>query len=383
MSVTPNTKLLSGPRGARLLFALLALGLAAALATLPVSGGALWAVALLAAAVVVLAVTGGAGAGGTASTAVSTISGASSGGHQAELVDRFEAAGQRWRQHIVMVQEQMREATDQLLGGFTNILSELDQITQPGGSDADIDQRAAMLEACEQDLKRLTQNFHGIMAQRNQVLTTMAGLDKAASGLRSMAADVALIARQTNLLSLNATIEAARAGESGRGFAVVAAEVRRLSAASGETGRRIGDQVGEFEAQVHRTLTDTSSSVEDEQALIRGSEQTVTNVIDRVDGTVRSLHERAHELAERSAQVRNEVEQLMVAFQFQDRVKQILDQVIQSMERSIERLRDDLAAGRIPTEQDWDALLTEGYTTLEQHGIGNAVPQASSQATFF
>jgi len=377
---TPQ-KILSGARGARLLFALLAVGLAVALAALDVPHGAWWGLALLAAAVLILAVSGARTGQGGSSVALPVP--APSGAASMELIDRVEAAGRRWRQHIEMVQAQMREATDQLLGGFSNILSELDQITQPGAGDADIDQRAAMLEACEQDLKRLTQNFHGIMAQRDQVLNTMSGLDKAAGGLRSMAADVALIARQTNLLSLNATIEAARAGESGRGFAVVAAEVRRLSAASGETGRRIGEQVGEFESQVHRTLTDTSSSVEDEQALIRGSEQTVANVIERVDGTVRGLHERAHELAERSAQVRSEVEQLMIAFQFQDRVQQILDQVNQSIERSVARLRQDMAEGRTPSQEEWDALLSEGYTTLEQHGIGQGVPQASSQATFF
>lgn len=192
----------------------------AMLVWLPQSG-AWWAVGLLGATCVGLVLrTGGFGKpAGPASPPGET------GSQLVLMTDRLETASQRWRQHIEMVQHQMREATEQLFAGFTNILAELDQITQPGATEADMGKRTAMLEACEHDLKKITQNFQVIMTQRNQVLATMSGLDKAASGLRTMAEDVAVIARQTNLLSLNATIEAARAGESGRGFAVVAAEV--------------------------------------------------------------------------------------------------------------------------------------------------------------
>jgi methyl-accepting chemotaxis protein len=214
------------------------------------------------------------------------------------------------------------------------------------------------------------------------MLATVSRLDQVSGGLRGMAEDVAVIARQTNLLSLNATIEAARAGEAGRGFAVVAAEVRRLSAASGETGKRIGDQVVDFGQQVQRTLAEAAERAQADRSLVSDSEGTIGSVVERVNTTVTELNLRATELGERSAVVRAHVEQMMISFQFQDRVQQILDQITQSMGAACARL----AQGHRPDSEEWHALLSAGYTTEEQRSghveLGAAKPDASS-ATFF
>ncbi len=306
--------------------------------------------------------------------------------HTARLIDE---ATQLWAQHIQTAQTQMREATTQVVQGFASILGQLDQITQPaagGGGAGALDQRANLLSECERELRTLIQGFNAFVTSRDQVLSTVRSLTHVSSGLRDMAEDVAGLARQTNLLSLNAAIEAARAGTAGRGFAVVAAEVRRLSSASGETGKRIGDQVNAFSEQVSQTLAQATERMQGDQTLLGQSEQTITSVIHRVDSTVDELNARAADLASRSDAVREQVEGLMVAFQFQDRVHQILDQITQSMGSTSARLIDAATTGHRPEGAEWTELLNAGYTTAEQkdHTVAPATAgQASAGATFF
>ena len=304
------------------------------------------------------------------------------------VADLLDHATKTWIVHIQSVQRQMREATDELLQGFVSILDELDKITASGNSidNNSLNQRADMLQACEHELHALVRNFGAFIESRDKMLGTMNSLGQTSVGLRTMAEDVGVIARQTNLLSLNAAIEAARAGPAGRGFSVVAAEVRRLSSASAETGKHIRDQVRDFSASVHQTLEEASARAEIDRSMVGDSERTIVSVIERVDGAVSELHHRAAELGVRGEAVRGHVEQMMVAFQFQDRVQQILDQIAQSMQAVTERLHEKTAQGDLPDLQAWDALLSDGYTTDEQRsGVlpGNAAPPQTASATFF
>jgi methyl-accepting chemotaxis protein len=282
-----------------------------------------------------------------------------------QLVDE---ATRLWTRHIQTVQAQMREATEQVLQNFGEIIQQLDEIAHPpaqtGGDHSD--ERARLLAQCEGELRALVRHFDTFVASRDQILSTVRSLDQVSGGLTEMAEDVAGLARQTNLLSLNATIEAARAGQAGRGFAVVAAEVRRLSAASGDTGKRISDQVRSFSAQVHETLDRATAQVRDDQVILGASERTVSTVIERVNHTVEELNGRATELMQRSDAVRGGIEQLMVAFQFADRVHQILDQIVSSMNTSADHLRQSVQAGALPDTAAWHELLEAGYTTHEQ-----------------
>lgn len=316
-------------------------------------------------------------------------------GAPSELAERLGEASRVWTAHLGTAQAQMREATDQLLQGFVQILEELDAIIDParaasGGrhTASDLDQRAAVLEQCESQLRGLVGNFQGFVQSRNEVMTSVSSLATASTSLRDMAEDVAKIARQTNLLSLNAAIEAARAGQSGRGFAVVAAEVRRLSSESGDTGKRIGDQVTDFSSRMSAALKQAEQHTARDAEVIQASEATINRVVEQVDGAVSQLNERAAELSARGEAVRAQVEQLMVAFQFQDRVHQIMSQVVESIVNATTRLQDTLASGQVPSAGEWTALLSAGYTTDEQRAVatGGTAPatnQPAGDTTFF
>ncbi|MBX9715811.1 MAG: hypothetical protein K2X42_04375 [Burkholderiaceae bacterium] len=311
-----------------------------------------------------------------------------------QLSARLEEASRTWTTHLGTAQVQMREATGQLLAGFTQILEQLDAIIDPSRSETGssvsaggLDQRARVLEACESRLRGLIQNFQGFVQSRNEVMQSVSLLAAESASLGGMAEDVAKIARQTNLLSLNAAIEAARAGPSGRGFAVVAAEVRRLSTESGDTGKRIGDHVNEFGVRMRKALSQAETHTARDAEVIHGSEKTITEVVAQVDTAVAELNQRAAELSARGEVVRAQVEQLMVAFQFQDRVHQIMDQVHSSITHSVARLQQSLADGVAPQPDEWAALLSAGYTTDEQRSASapgtTAAAPASNDTTFF
>jgi methyl-accepting chemotaxis protein len=312
-------------------------------------------------------------------------------GLQARMLPLLDEAARTWSTHLGTAQSQLHDATAQLLQSFDDILAQLDAlIGEPasGPTSAAEQDRTAVLTRCEDQLRGLLAGFQGFVQSREQVMGSVRTLTSASAGLRSMAEDVSKLARQTNLLSINAAIEAARAGPSGRGFAVVAGEVRRLSAESGDTGRRIGTQVDEFGTRMQQALDQATQSTADDTRVIRQSEATINQVVEQVDQAVSQLHERSAEQSAHGARVKSQVEQLLVAFQFQDRVQQIVDQVQQSIRSAVSALEAAAREGRSPDAAEWQTLLSAGYTTDEQRSASGgaapaAAPAASAETTFF
>jgi methyl-accepting chemotaxis protein len=267
------------------------------------------------------------------------------------LVDVLPA----WQHQMDSIKTQTEGAVVQLSTSFATVLQQFDLagiggVGGYGGSASDAANTIGLLALCERELQPVVLSLTNVIEGKDVLLVNIRNLAKETLELQAMAAEVRSIAAQTNLLALNAAIEAARAGESGRGFAVVASEVRMLSQRSAETGRRIGERVGQIGTIMNATMgAAEEATIEDRRAVSLSGE-----LVEHVLGHVRKLGESADSMHKHGMVVRNEVEKLLVAMQFQDRVSQMLSGVDNNMALMQQTLE---GAQTLPSSDEWlDAL---------------------------
>lgn len=277
-----------------------------------------------------------------------------------------------WKRHVESSIQQTDESISELTTRFSTLVADMSRVTSTSHMDQQNDDMLQSITDDRQKLMSLFSAFQNISASNEELADKIAHLNEYTGQLDKMAVEVRAIAEQTNLLALNAAIEAARAGESGRGFAVVADEVRTLSGQSGDTGNRITAKTEEVN-QIVRELADfsakTSGSV---NTAIDSGEDVVENVIEDLNTRTHKLEEDGRALLQHAQLIQNEIQQMLVSFQFQDRVSQILHQVTGSFEhisQIIDQRRAQREAGHTPESLDIDRLLNEvkqTYTTTEQ-----------------
>lgn len=255
-----------------------------------------------------------------------------------------------WQHHVSIVKTQTEEAVTNLTNSFAKVLDQFDQAGIGQGVKAN-DQEARtiqLLDLCERELQPVVQSLSSMIEGKDVLLSNVRALAQETLELQNMAAEVGSIAAQTNLLALNAAIEAARAGEQGRGFAVVAQEVRMLSQRSAETGKKIGDRVGQIASIMGATLSTAEEATEQDKHAVSLSGELVEHVL----GHVRKMGESADSMHLHGSVVRSEVERLLIAMQFQDRVSQILEGAYNNMIR-MEQALADIAYEPLPSPDEW------------------------------
>ncbi len=212
--------------------------------------------------------------------------------------------------------------------------------------------------------------------------------------LDTMAQEVRKVAEQINLLALNAAIEAARAGENGRGFAVVADEVRKLAGFSSSTGEKISHAIEDINKAMAATLKMSEASGSSDDKSIRDAEHAIRTALDDLRAALDMFKNDADQLRSNSAEIRDEIFSVLTAFQFQDRVSQMLSHVennLNSLQGAVEKSRS--AGERQSNSLDVGATLAQmelSYTMPEEllnHSSNAAVSHqsnaASDELTFF
>jgi methyl-accepting chemotaxis protein len=295
-----------------------------------------------------------------------------------------------WNGHIESSRVQMEVAINDLSERFGGIVDKLDVALRTANQETDgMDSSGSGLVAVftksEQELSALITVQETAMKNMEQMLAKVQGLDRFVVELQDMASDVARIAQQTNLLALNAAIEAARAGDLGRGFAVVAKEFRMLSNQSGDTGRKIAEKVKVISAAIVDTCTVVRESVVAEDSSLESAQTTINRVVADFKGITEAFQRSRDLLQGESLSIQSEVNQALVQMQFQDRVSQILTQVMKNIERLpavMQETQQAYAATGVLEAHDPQVMLDEmkkTYVMADQHVIheGGKVVQSS------
>jgi methyl-accepting chemotaxis protein len=363
-----------------------ALGLAAAAALL-VAGGLTWLAASLA---LLLALAGlGLGLWQTAQQAALVRS---ADVYRASLAQFGEQVGPVWSGHIESSREQMDSAITALSERFSGIVDKLDDAVYASSSATQsIGEDGAGLGAVFADSER---KLGQVVTSQKSATHSMAGmLEKVEQlnhfivELQDMAGDVAKIAAQTNLLALNAAIEAARAGDLGRGFAVVAKEFRMLSTQSGDTGRRIASKVGLISSAIVDTCSAVRASVKQEDRAMLNAEASIQAVLADFKKITDGLLQSSAQLQNESIGIKSEVGEALVQLQFQDRVSQIMRNVIANIDRLPEFLTQTQGGALQPLDpQALLADLKKTYVMADQHATHSgdvALLKNDTETTFF
>ncbi|WP_412089165.1 methyl-accepting chemotaxis protein [Pseudomonas viridiflava] len=300
-----------------------------------------------------------------------------------------------WAKQVESSRQQTETAIVELTSRFTGIserLQETVQASQHAAGELDgqnADGALKVLAQSDSELSQVIDSLKATQASRDETLTQVRSLTAYTGELRTMAADVAAIAAQTNLLALNAAIEAARAGEAGRGFAVVADAVRSLSSKSSETGQQMSAKVDIINNAITQLVQAASSGADQDSHSVAESEQSIQHVLQRFQSITGRLAESADLLKQESYGIRDEMTEVLVSLQFQDRVSQILTHVrdnIDSLHTHLQQSSQSPDEAVAINAREWLARMESTYATDEQrrtHRGESAAQQNSQEITFF
>jgi methyl-accepting chemotaxis protein len=302
-----------------------------------------------------------------------------------------------WSRHIGTVRATTEEEVTGLTGRFAGLVRKLeaavsasqeaagDMLGAGSGAESGI---VTLFAHGERELTSIIELLRSALQARQAMLAEMARLAEVSTELRTMTAAVADIARQTKLLALNASIEAARAGENGKGFAVVAGEVRNLSMLTSDTVKEMGGRIETINAAVREALDLSQQASRQDAEMLAGAETTIHGVLERFNGAADKLTRSAALLQRESAGIRDEISEVLVSLQFQDRVSQILAHIQRYMRDLRRQLKLNLDG--VPEAFDagaWLAEMEKSYATDEQranHRGGNVtVLGGRGDVTFF
>jgi len=300
-------------------------------------------------------------------------------------------------QQIDLTRQQSEQAINEMAERFSKLVQRLNVAVQASqGTAYDSHHHSSanvsgIFDKSAQDLMSLVNSIGDSSGTKRQTLEQLGELTKKSQNLMSMAESVENFALQTNLLALNAAIEAARASDAGRGFVVVADEVRSLSVKSGATAKQIAKDINEFSITVDHTISEATNAIEHDLNFKNKGKDIIESVLDNLRKITDQLSDSSETLRNESIGIIQEINEILVSLQFQDRVSQILthsSKALNEMADAVERSdQNGTETGQLEIEiTQFLNKLESTYTTSEERQVHKGLKidrSKDSQIEFF
>ncbi len=219
--------------------------------------------------------------------------------------------------------ESVREQTNQL----TNIIGLVKDV-QVAGENISLEKVAEFLE---ETLKKIIDEIVFFSKQAMKMIYSLDDVLQNVEAIEKCIGDIEGINSTTNFVALNARIEAIRAGEAGSTFVVVANEIRDLSTATNELAEKMRNQIGIIVSGMkdsHVILQDLATVDMSSHIL---SKEKLDLFMDGIVNRNQELSGYLSQAATTSEDVSAAISKVVMDMQFQDRAKQKMDHVMESL----------------------------------------------------
>lgn len=292
-----------------------------------------------------------------------------------------------WCRQIESARSHSEESVGNILASFSSISDRLEQAVQmTQGNKLSLSSHSAdeMVQSNDVALAQMLAPMRQAMQARDQVYAKLDMLGEAMSDLRQISLQIKQLARRINMVALNASVEASRAGELGSGFMVVAQEVRQLATQSGDAANKMMSRTNGIDVELQELRNQAAAQDTSDEALRDQAAANARQVISGLLNSLGDMNRSSRELQDAGAAVHEEFERVLMNFQTQDRLSQMLCCVMDDINRLNDWLQQggDLSAAQAG---EWLARLDASYTMEEQRSEhhGNASIQRETAVEFF
>lgn len=240
----------------------------------------------------------------------------------------------------------------------------------------------------DQALQVLSEFLASLDGQRVREKKRAEAVSGEVNDLRKLAEMVMDLSERSRMLALNARITASRAGEMGKKFTVVAEEIGTLAIQTGTMARNIDDGISRAAESVEQALLERFESTEARKELERM--QQVAVHVERLKEQFHALMEFNQEsfgkMTDLQGGVSHKLMGLISQLQFQDIVRQRIEQVVGTLQRKQAFLESLQACvdkggchGQELTEFRVDEIM-QAYVMAQQRQVHASFTGASGQA---